>query len=236
MIQYKRNLPHLHPPDQVFHIVFRLADSLPEHVVEQLRQEYAYHLKLADKLPTAEQRMTHKKQAVDQHFDKMDKILNTAKHGPRWPQDPSLARIVMNKIREFDQHRYILIVCSIMPNHVHLLCDTQSPDDSTVLQHKGKTQGYPLADTLRLLKGNTSRFCNKILQRNGAFWCHESYDHCVRDNDELTRAVEYILYNPVKAGLVSEWQQWDFTYLNTAYFETPQDTPGFHYASNLSTT
>ena len=37
--------------------------------------------------------------------------------------------------------------------------------------------------------------------RTGAFWQHESYDHWVRDDDELERVVAYINANPVKAGL-----------------------------------
>jgi REP element-mobilizing transposase RayT len=67
---------------------------------------------------------------------------------------------------------------------------------------------------LRLLKGRTARACNLELNRNGSFWQHESYDHLVRDEQEMERTILYILNNPVKAGLVKEWKDWPFTYVS----------------------
>ena len=46
----------------------------------------------------------------------------------------------------------------------------------------------------------------------GSFWQAESYDHVVR-NGELERIISYVLENPVKAGLVEDWEQWPYTYL-----------------------
>lgn len=40
-IFYRRNLPHVHPVDSVFFITFRLADSLPTHILQELRDESA---------------------------------------------------------------------------------------------------------------------------------------------------------------------------------------------------
>ena len=48
---------------------------------------------------------------------------------------------------------------------------------------------------------------------SGAFWQHESYDHVVRDEQELIRIVRYILNNPVKAGLVANWQDYPFLFV-----------------------
>ena len=42
-----------------------------------------------------------------------------------------------------------------------------------------------------------------MLRRTGAFWQSESYDHWVRDDDELLRIIDYIENNPVKAGLAA---------------------------------
>jgi putative DNA methylase len=49
-----------------------------------------------------------------------------------------------------------------------------------------------------------------LLHRSGPFWQAESYDHWVRDEDELERIVAYIANNPVKAGLVTKPHQWFF--------------------------
>jgi putative transposase len=80
--------------------------------------------------------------------------------------------------------------------------------------NQGKSAKYPVADTLRLLKGRTARYCNLELKHTGSFWQHESYDHVVRDDQELERTLRYILTNPVKAGLVKEWKSWPFTYIS----------------------
>jgi len=50
----------------------------------------------------------------------------------------------------------------------------------------------------------TAHGCNRLLGRQGTFWQHESYDHWVRDDGELERIVDYIAWNPVKAGLVGD--------------------------------
>ena len=62
------------------------------------------------------------------------------------------------------------------------------------------------------IKGYTARQANLILERQGYFWQHESYDHIVRDPAELDRIRRYILNNPVKAGLVDEWRDWPWSY------------------------
>ncbi|HLK21736.1 MAG TPA: hypothetical protein VKT81_22460, partial [Bryobacteraceae bacterium] len=55
------------------------------------------------------------------------------------------------------------------------------------------------------LKGGTSRKTNLVLGRTGKhFWQDESYDHAVRDEDEMRRIRHYIEWNPVRAGLVND--------------------------------
>ena len=65
---------------------------------------------------------------------------------------------------------------------------------------------------MQSLKGFTSREANILLERSGTFWEHESYDHFVRDADELKRIVAYVLKNPVKARFVEDWKDWKWSY------------------------
>ena len=81
----------------------------------------------------------------------------------------------------------------------------------------GQNRNYIVTEILRKLKGSTSRECNKILNRRGEFWQHESYDHVVRNIDELKRIVNYVLQNPLKAGLVDNWTEWRWSYYNPKY-------------------
>jgi REP element-mobilizing transposase RayT len=56
------------------------------------------------------------------------------------------------------------------------------------------------------------RLAEERLGQAGAFWLHESYDHYVRDEKELSRIITYVLNNPVKAGLIKRWQEWQWSY------------------------
>jgi len=167
------------------------------------------------------QKLSHKELATEtykidkRNFAKFDEWLDNSSEGPQWLLDQDVAQIVANKIHELDGRRFRLIAFCIMSNH--LLIGMTDFDNRIKGNLRGKTKDYPLADILRLLKGSTARQCNLKLERSGAFWHSESYDHYVRDEDELERIVEYILNNPAKAGLVEDWQKWRFNYCNTTF-------------------
>ncbi len=81
---------------------------------------------------------------------------------------------------------YDLLSWVIMPNHIHIVIQPRRP----------------LPKITRWLKGSTAKKANTILQRTDeTFWQEESYDHCVRNTDELNRIIRYVERNPVRAGL-----------------------------------
>jgi REP element-mobilizing transposase RayT len=208
---YHRHLPHWLPPDAVFFITFRLANSVPASIVAAWQQEQERaerEIRALPDGPEKEQKLAAHKEKRFYDFDAwLDRCL---RESPRWLADEQIARIVTDALHAFDRKRYNLIAYCVMPNHVHLLIDTTGyagPPD-----HHGVTAPYPLADVLKRIKGRTARYCNQALGRSGAFWQPESYDHVVRDNREYQRIVAYILNNPVKAGLVEDRQQWPFSY------------------------
>jgi hypothetical protein len=41
----------------------------------------------------------------------------------------------------------------------------------------------------------------------------------VRDRNELGNIIDYILNNPVKAKLVNNWKEWNYTYIDENYCE-----------------
>ena len=87
-----------------------------------------------------------------------------------------------------------------MPNHVHLVFHL-------------KENSRSVDKIMHSIKRYSARESNKILQREGSFWQSESYDHIVRDEDELERIIKYVLMNPVKAKLVEKWEDWEYSYL-----------------------
>jgi REP element-mobilizing transposase RayT len=65
------------------------------------------------------------------------------------------------------------------------------------------------AEITRWLKGSTARGANRMLGRTGMpFWQDESYDHYLRNPDQMSRTMAYIEHNPVSAGLVDSIEHW----------------------------
>ncbi len=210
---YRRKLPHWHPEGQMFFITFRLANSLPLHVIRELKeQREREEQNIRAKFSGAQQREELYKLDKKQ-FGRFDTWLDRCvEESPRWLAKQPVARIIAEEIHKLDGERYSLIAYCIMSNHSHLLIDTR--EHSLKPTHSGVTAPYSLADTLKLLKGRTARYCNQQLKRSGEFWHHESYDHVVRNQQEYERVAWYIASNPVKAGLVENWEDWKFTFVS----------------------
>jgi REP-associated tyrosine transposase len=210
---YRRKLPHWHPEGQMFFVTFRLANSLPIHIIHELEEQREREKQhILAKFSGAPQRNELYK-LDKKYFGRFDAWLDRCiEDSPHWLANEKVARIVTDEIHKLDGERYSLVAYCIMSNHCHLLIDTG--EHSFKPTHLGVTAPYPLTDTLKLLKGRTARYCNQALNRSGKFWHHESYDHVVRNQKEYERIVWYIINNPVKAGLVEKWDDWEFTYLS----------------------
>ncbi len=211
---YRTSLPHIQPIGEVFFVTFRLADSLPLEVVEELKQTYQA-LKLAfqhSKTPT-ERENCWKEQK--RYFAKFDRCLDGYKGGNHWLKNPEIAEIVAKKLLEFDKKYYDLYAYVIMSNHVHLLVDFGKQLDRLPSSVLLSEENYkPLYDVMRLIKGATARYANDILKRTGTnFWQRDNYDHYVRNGIELNNIVSYIVQNPVQAGVVDNWQDFPFVYV-----------------------
>jgi hypothetical protein len=55
------------------------------------------------------------------------------------------------------------------------------------------------------------------------FWQSESYDHLVRDDDDLHRCCQYTLMNPVNAGLCALMEDWKWS---SAHVARPSSAAG----------
>ena len=65
-----------------------------------------------------------------------------------------------------------------------------------------------MATVFRSWKAQTAQRCNRLLERNGPFWQREWFDRWMRSEVEAEKVLNYIRENPVKAGLVSKWQDY----------------------------
>lgn len=221
---YKRNLPHYQPPGYTYFVTYRLSGSLPVETIKQLKYEREKQIKEIAGISNKSLQQEKYKKMQSIYFGKFDKLLDASDYGPTWIKQKEIAQIVKDAIHFYDKKKYNLICYTIMSNHVHQVFTpiVGRISDSTIQNNEGsnprnRVSGYIVTKILQDLKRFTARECNKILNRSGAFWQHESYDHVVRDYDELQRIIKYVLYNPVKAGLCEKWEDWRWSYCNTDY-------------------
>ena len=184
---YKRHLPHC-------------------VVLERMKQEAEERERVIEQMTIPAERIKLLYEEQKRQFGRFDDELDRAEFGPVWLSQPEIATIVIDSLHFLDGNRYDLDVFCIMSNHAHV-----------VLTPLAKENGdyHALQTIMHSLKRHTARQANKILERDGAFWQDESYDHVIRDQEEWERIVKYVLNNPMKAGLVTKWEDWPWTYLKT---------------------
>jgi acetyl-CoA synthetase len=173
-------LPHF-DGDKIQFVTFRLADSLPRQLLDQLKQEIENN-KLPD--PSGE------------YGKKIEEYLDSGR-GECILARPEIASIVQETLLHDDGDKYDLFAWAIMPNHVHVALRPK-PDHS-------------LSGIMKTIKGVTSHKINKVLGRSGPLWQPDYFDRYIRDEKHFHKTVQYIEINPVKAGLCSKPEDWPFS-------------------------
>ena len=164
---YRRNSPHYQPEDSIFAITFRLANSLPKSVIEdliiekQIYDDECRNKQLSDNAKT--QSGFYRK-----YFEDFDNFLITNQETPRYLAEAGVADIVKESLHHWDDLRYKLIAYCIMPNHVHLMILPLKDNDESF---------YSLTQIMHSIKSFTANKCNKLINNKGKFWANESYDH-----------------------------------------------------------
>jgi len=240
---YRRNLPHIQTPGATLFVTFQLAGSIPRHVLGQWKteksqfdREEARFLKLQNEPGSATtqhrpfQENNKRLEWRRQWFRKFERTLDSAESGPVWLKDDRVAKAVADSLHYRDGKVYDLDAYCIMSNHVHVVFSplTIQPSGTDVANSAENTPQtedlcyHPLSDIMQSLKGYTAHRANRLLGRSGAFWQRESYDHVIRDPTEWQRIINYVLNNPVKAGLVDTWEKWQWSYCKSEYSAQPK--------------
>jgi REP element-mobilizing transposase RayT len=105
--------------------------------------------------------------------------------------DPNRADLVTSEIGRLHGENWRILGFFVMPDHVHLL----------VLNIDGS-----LVDFMRLLKGRIANGLRGDLP--GTLWQRSFHDHLLRRSEDISRTLQYMFENPVRAGLVAEWTQY----------------------------
>jgi len=164
-------------------VTFHLADSLPQAALVRLEAELRF-------LPEAKRDIERRK-LLDAYTD--------AGHGNCILRRPAIAEVVERSFFSFDAQRYRLLAWVVMPNHVHVLFQPVS--------------GFAVEKIVGSWKKFTARkICDALCVNDqdaiAPVWHREYWDRYIRDENHLTRAIEYIHQNPVKARLCSSPEGW----------------------------
>ncbi len=200
----ERHLPHYQPCGADFFITFRLAGSIPEEQYRRLRELRKNYAKQLDRIYDPIEKESSSIRYDKVLFKSWDDALHQNKAGPFWLNDDQIASIVAESLGWGNERDYILQCYCIMSNHVH-----------TVLNPMQSPLGEPisLSRIMHSIKRYTAQQANLALGRMGDFWQHESYDHVIRDGNELRSIINYTVMNPVSAGQVKQWSDWRWTYV-----------------------
>lgn len=179
-------LPHRDRIHLLQSITFRLADSMPQELLEQLEKEL-------QEIPTNRKDL-EKRKRIEQWLD--------AGMGCGALKHPEVADFLESTLLHFDGVRYRILAWVIMPNHVHTLIDPLVPIAKII-------QGWK-SFSARWMLENNQRLHLKIPNPNQV-WMREYWDRFIRDDNHHKAVVDYIHNNPVKAGLCCEAKDWPWS-------------------------
>lgn len=178
-------LPHFDAPGTLQSITFRLADSLPQQVLDELERELEQH--------PISTRDRERRGKIEEWLD--------AGLGCCALKHPRVAEVMQQTLQIFDGERYRLIVWCIMPNHVHCLIEPAVSLPKIVQSWKSFTGRWALARNAELGLGVPGK----------DFWMREYWDRFIRNEAHFHSTVKYIHENPVKAGLCRDQCDWPWS-------------------------
>lgn len=217
---YERHLPHIQPIGATFFVTFRLQGSLPKSILSKLitKRDDALEKLIYRNDLTETERHQQQYQIERQYFIDYNDTLDTIKEGPHHLKIPELAQIVVDRMEKYNKQYYELCAYVIMSNHVHALLDfsVQLKNIKEAVTEDNYTQ---LEKVMGLIKGGSAKYCNDWLREQKMptctpFWESETYDRFMRNPEHYNNTMNYIVNNPVKIGLCSDWREYPFVMRN----------------------
>lgn len=95
-----------------------------------------------------------------------------------------------------DYHWRMHTLC-LMANHYHLVVETEQ---------------WLLSLGMQRLNGRHAERFNERFKRSGHLWGDRFWVRLVQDEEHLVSVCEYVLNNPVRAGLVTNARDWPWSY------------------------
>jgi putative transposase len=107
---------------------------------------------------------------------------------------PYVAKIIFDAVQAYEQRKlWFVRFMLLMPDHLHGIFD------------------FPLEASMQASFANWKRFLSRM---HGIRFQRDFFDHRLRSDEGFSQKVEYIRYNPVRARLVSEPEDWPYVYFH----------------------
>jgi len=145
------------------------------------------------------------------HYQKDNRLLFiTYSTWHRWHLPPVAKGLALESCVRANGRKYKLYAAVVMPDHVHLICLPLVDENGSI----------SIPEITRTIKSESAHRINKALGRSGRVWQDESFDHVLRGDESLRKKVDYILENPVRAGLTARPQDYPWLWWDTDLIES----------------
>ena len=131
---------------------------------------------------------------------------------------PGLARdIVVETCIRGNGHRYELHALVVMPDHVHLALSPRRDEEG---------RNYSIPEIMQEIKSVSAHRINKQTHYSGKVWQDESFDRAMRSAEDLDLKIEYMIDNPVRAGIVESATTYRWIWVETVDSRAADSTGG----------
>ena len=187
----RHKLPHWKQVGCACGMTFRLADSLPQQLLDPWLHQKAAWMELHPRPWTEKDEADYHQRFTGKVQDWLDQG-----HGSCVLRDAAVAAQVAQKFHERDGADYTLWAFVIMPNHAHVLFSFSDGETIPMIAQRWK--------------GGSAREINKLLGRSGRLWQPDYFDRLVRSSLHFQMGLDYIRDNPAKAKLrEGEYLWWE---------------------------
>ncbi len=98
------------------------------------------------------------------------------------------------------------IAICVLPDHLHAIWELPEDDQDYSLGWASIKSQFS-----RALPARPNVSASKSRKREKGIWQRRFWEHRIRDEEDLARHVDYIHFNPVKYGLVSQVGDWPYS-------------------------
>ncbi len=130
-------------------------------------------------------------------------------HRQRLLTHPEVLANLRNALRAVrDQYPFRIDALAVLPDHLHALW-TLPPGDADYATCWNLIKRQVSQPSRHLISHAQSASRNK--RREIGFWQRRYWEHLIRGDTDFERHVDYVHYNPVKHGLVTQVRDWPYS-------------------------